>query len=151
MRLRGEGLGSGWKRWCKSSYPRLSWPGIIIPDCIYLLYFVVGKFIYNACMSFELPIPDLPSHPGCLHLLSPSLVAFLRFLSEMHKNQIIFLFFHSPFLRAPPTAHFVFYFFYIFLKYKYTLCAVFQGRRSGGVDFPGDGIRNVESNFLDYG
>jgi len=38
--------------WWKSSYPRLSWPEIIIPDCIYLLYFVAGKFIYNACMSF---------------------------------------------------------------------------------------------------
>lgn len=152
----------------------------VIPGCLglkllFLIAFIcfislpASSSIMHACPSSHLSLALALSlflslslrfsrHPAIL------LCSILRLwwpfccLSEMHKNQIIFLFF----IRPPPistlAAHFLFYFFYIFLKYKYTLCAVLktkrwqdgQGGRGAGGRFPGDCIRNVESNFLDY-
>lgn len=104
---------------------------IIIPDCIYLLYFSHGtrNFIYNASNLPDNRAPRLhllnsglqtltpdsglqsPVSRLELQLTSPFTLSSLRLvcpffccLSEMHKNQIIFLFFICRWSLLPPVS-----------------------------------------------
>lgn len=92
---------------------------IIIPDCIYLLYFSHGtsSIMQASCQTARRPVSDcfvLPTtqdplltptsipmpvpvptaaQPLLIHVVALSPVCPFCCLSEMHKNQIIFLFF----------------------------------------------------------